>query len=126
MADKIRLVQGDTRPQLRLFLADESTGEPMNLVGATVRLRLRAVGSTEIKEVLTCVLAPGTIDKTGRLVLGEPYTAFGSGGRAICDWTSTALDTPGDFEGEIEVTFSDGGIQTIHDLLQFSIREQAG
>jgi len=124
MADKIRLVQGDTRPQLRLFLKDQSTGTPINLAGAEVRLVFRRVGDDAPKEVLVCNPAPGTVDAAGRVVFGEPYLTFGSGGRAICDWTPTALDEAGEFEGEVEITFGDGGIQTVEQLLNFTVRPQ--
>jgi hypothetical protein len=30
---------------------------------------------------------------------------------------------PGDYEGEIEITFSDSQIQTVYDLLKFKIRQ---
>jgi hypothetical protein len=29
----------------------------------------------------------------------------------------------GDYEGEIEITFADGQVQTVYDLLKFKIRE---
>jgi hypothetical protein len=31
--------------------------------------------------------------------------------------------TPGDYEGEIEITFTDGQIQTVYDVLKFRVRE---
>ena len=37
----------------------------------------------------------------------------------------TALDgPPGDYEGEIEINFSDGTIQTVYDPLKFKLREE--
>jgi hypothetical protein len=30
---------------------------------------------------------------------------------------------PGDYEGEIEITFPDGQIQTVYDPLKFKVRE---
>jgi hypothetical protein len=33
------------------------------------------------------------------------------------------LTVAGDFEGEIEITFGDGQIQTLYDVLKFKIRE---
>jgi hypothetical protein len=30
---------------------------------------------------------------------------------------------PGDYEGEIEITFSDSQIQTVYDTLRFKVRE---
>jgi hypothetical protein len=48
MAEKIKLVQGDTGPQLRLTLTDEDTGTATDLTGATVTLHFRAAGSTTV------------------------------------------------------------------------------
>lgn len=45
MAEKIKLVQGDTRPQVRLTLTDENTGDVIDLTGATVTLHFRALGA---------------------------------------------------------------------------------
>ena len=39
------------------------------------------------------------------------------------DPTSLAGDA-GDYEGEIEITFQDGQIQTVYDLLKFKLREE--
>jgi hypothetical protein len=33
------------------------------------------------------------------------------------------LGEAGDYEGEIQITFSDGTIQTVYDLLKFKLRE---
>ena len=38
-------------------------------------------------------------------------------------WPAAALDTAGTFTGEIEVTYADGGIQTVYDQLKFKVRE---
>lgn len=35
MAEKIKLVQGDTGPQVRLTLTDDITGKAIDLTGAT-------------------------------------------------------------------------------------------
>ncbi len=40
------------------------------------------------------------------------------------DWSVDALDTAGEFEGEVEVTFPDGRIQTAFAILKFQVREQ--
>jgi hypothetical protein len=38
MTEKIKLVQGDTRPVLVCTIKDDTTGLPINISGATVRL----------------------------------------------------------------------------------------
>lgn len=108
MSEKIKLVQGDTRPTLICTLTDDTTGLAINLTGATVRLKFRRVGST----TLTSTIIGSVTNPTGGVV------AF--------FWSSqpTSLDgPPGDYEGEIEITFSDGTIQTVYDPLKFKLRE---
>jgi hypothetical protein len=39
-------------------------------------------------------------------------------------WPAGALDTAGSFEGEIEITFADGTVQTVYDRLRFKVREE--
>lgn len=108
-ADKIKLVQGDTRPTLICTLTDENTGDPINITGATVLLKFRRVGATALTATIT-----GSVTN-------------GAGGVVAFFWTDdpTALDgPPGEYEGEIEITFSDGSIQTVYDLLKFKLRSE--
>jgi hypothetical protein len=108
MAEKIRLVQGDTRPNLVTTLTDSTTGAVINITGATVRLKFRAVGATTLKSTLT-----GTVTD-------------GANGVVVFYWSDdpTSLDgDPGDYEGEIEITFSDTTVQTVYDLLKFKLRQ---
>lgn len=109
MAEKIKLVQGDTKPQVRVTLTDESSGSPIDITGATPRMRFRAVGSTTVLDTLT-----GSV-------------LDGANGVAVFLWNPTTLDVPaGEYEGEIEVTFAagqGGGVQTVYDLLKFKVRE---
>ena len=37
-------------------------------------------------------------------------------------WPTGVLDTPGTFTGEIEITYGDGGIQTVFDQMKFKVR----
>ena len=115
----VKLVVGDTLPELNFTLKDSntaaagktldaddsSTWAAVNLTGATVRFRIREVGSTSVLSTIT-----GTI--TGAST-GEVTIAFPSG-----TWT-----TSGTFEGEIEHTTSGGGIQTVQDLIKFQVRD---
>jgi len=109
MTDKIKLVQGDTKPTLVCTLSDETTGDAINITGATVLLKFRQVGSTTLTATITGVVTNG------------------AAGIVAFYWTSqpTALDgPPGEYEGEIEITFSDGSIQTVYDLLKFKLRSE--
>ncbi len=124
MADKIKLVQGDTKPAIIVSLTDETTGEPIGLNTTTVRMYFRALGETTILTTLTGtliagkVLADGTIDATGA------YATPGAGGRVQFNWGSGDLDIEaGAYEGEIEITYADGTKQTVFDLLKFKLRE---
>ncbi len=107
MTDKIKLVQNDTRPVIVCTLTDEVTGDAITVTGATPRLKMRAVGSTTLQATLTGVVTDGV---NGVVAF---YPAL----------TPEMLDTAGDFEGEIEITFSDGGVQTVYEKLKFKIRE---
>jgi hypothetical protein len=108
MAEKIRLVQGDTRPSLVTTLTDSTTGDAINITGATVRLKFRAAGATTLQATIV-----GTVTD-------------GAAGTVVFDWSDepTSLDgAPGDYEGEIEITFADSTIQTVYDLLKFKLRQ---
>ena len=107
MAEKIRLVQGDTRPALVTTLRDETTDAPIDIGGAAVRLKFREVGAT----VLTDTLAGAVTD--------------GATGACVFHWTPLSLaGEPGEYEGEIEITFANGQIQTVYDLLKFKMRRE--
>lgn len=107
MAEKIRLVQGDTRPQIRITLTDENTGAALDITGATCRMKFRAAGGTAVLDTLV-----GTVTE-------------GPAGVVVFIWNPTSLNVdPGDYEGEIEVTFPAGaGVQTVYELLKFKVRE---
>lgn len=107
MTEKIKLVQNDTRPVIVCTLTDDVTGAPIVITGATPRLKIRAVGGTTLQATLT-----GTVtDGANGVVAFYPATA------------PEMLDTAGDFEGEIEITFADSTVQTLYDVLKFKIRE---
>lgn len=108
MAEKIKLVQGDTSPQIRLTLTDESSGDPIDLTGATVTLHFRAVGSTTVLFSREALVNPETADT----------------GVCVIEWQSGDLNVDfGDYEGEVEIVLADGRRETLFDLLKFKIRE---
>lgn len=108
MSDRIKLVQGDTRPDIKVTLTDASTGDPVIITGATVRLKFRAAESIEV----LATLIGSVID--------------GANGVVAFPWGPGDLDVdPGEYEGEIEVTFANGaGVQTVYDKVKFRVREQ--
>ena len=118
-SDTIKLVTGDAEPMLTITLKDANTAAggqtldendsdtwaAIDLTGSTVRLRMRAIGSTTIKATLTCAIS--------NAINGVITTNFPTG----------TLDTAGTFEGEIEITYPTGGIQTLQDLIKFQVRK---
>jgi len=118
-SDTIKLVVGDTLPELTfnlkdsntaasgatLDVEDSSTWAPINLTGGAVKLRIREVGSTTVLSTITATI---TAPSAGTCTL-----IFPSG-----TWT-----TAGTFEGELEFTKSDGNIQTVQDLVKFKVRD---
>lgn len=107
MTDRIYLVQGDVdRPQIQATITDENSGAVVDITGATVLLKFRRVGSTTLTATVTGVVTDGA---AGLVVF--PMTAASMAGE------------PGDYEGEIQVTFDAGtGVQTVYDLLKFRLR----
>jgi hypothetical protein len=128
MAEKIKLVQGDTKPQLKYVVSDDTTGAVVNMAGATVRLKFRAAGSSTLLFTLTGYLQSGIEDADGNVTLagtGETYAVPGSGGRVAFQFNSGDLDIdPGQYEGELEVTFADSSIQTVYSVTKFQVRAQ--
>ena len=118
-SDSIKLVVGDTLPELNFTLKDSNTAAAgktldvedsttwaaVNLTGGSVKLRIRKVGTTTVLSTITAAITSAAN--------GEATISFPSG-----TWT-----TAGTFEGEIEYTTSAGGIQTVQDLIKFNLRE---
>ena len=108
MTERIKLVRGDTKPQIRLTLTSEENNQPINLTGATVTMHFRA---SESDTVLFSRLA----------FINPEYAATGI---AYIDWEEGDLDQDGgSYEGEIEVVMADGSRETVYDLLKFKLRE---
>lgn len=107
MAEKIRLVQGDNRPYIRLTLR-QADGTAMNLSGeTTVNVHFRQAGATAILATIPCSKVAGGVN-------GEVSFNFPG---------STLNVEPGAYEGEIEVDFN-GEKQTVYEVLKFSVRAQ--
>lgn len=118
----IDLVQGDRLPEIQVSLKDSNSAasgrsldpddptsfSPINIASGSVRMRLRKLGETTIKETLL-----GTITN-------------GSSGDVTFLFGENTLSEAGLFEGEIEFTNADGRTQTVVDLLKFKVRAQFG
>lgn len=115
MVDRIKLVQGDTLPYIKLTLADPATGERINVSDGdvVVRLKFRAAGSTTVLSTLIC-------EKVAETVGATP----GSTGVVRFNFPTGTLNVePGLYEGEVEMDF-DGAIQTVYEVLKFNVRQQ--
>lgn len=108
MAEKIKLVQGDTKPALVCTITDENTGAAINLTGATVRLKFRLAGADTLTATVTGSVTDGAAGQCAFYPASAPEMLQGE---------------PGDYEGEIEITFADSTVQTVYDLLKFRVRE---
>lgn len=108
MTDKIKLVTNDTRPALVCNITDSTTGAAVVLTGATSRLYFRAVGSSTLQATVVGSITNGPNGEVTFYPASAPVMLQGEAG---------------DYEGEIEITFSDGQIQTVYDVLKFKLRE---
>lgn len=114
----LNLVAGDTLPELAFSLKDSSaaasgktldendssTWAPINITGGSVKLRIRELGGTTVKSTLTCTITDGP------------------NGKVATNFPTGTLNKAGTFEGELEMTFASGGIQTVYDLIKLKVR----
>jgi len=119
----INLVKGDDLPALEIILRDSnkavsgqtldisdvSTWSPIDLSDVSaVRLKFRKIGSTTLTDTVTFTRI-------------APYTD----GKVVMDWGLTTLDgDAGDYEGEIEITYTNNKVLTVPDKLKFIMRDQ--
>lgn len=119
----INLVKGDDLPALEIILRDSnkavsgqtldisdvSTWAPIDLTDVSaVRLKFREIGSTTLTDTVTFTRI-------------QPYTD----GKVVMNWGLTTLDgDAGDYEGEIEITYTNNKVLTVPDKLKFIMRDQ--
>lgn len=85
--------QNDTVPGIRATLQNGS-GDPVDLINATVQFHMRAIGSTTVKVDAAAVI----IDEALGLV---QY-----------NWIAADTNVIGSYQAEFEVTYPDGTIET--------------
>jgi hypothetical protein len=118
-SETLNLVVGDTLPALNLTLKDRNTAAsglvldpensaswaPIDITGATVRLRLRELGNSAIVDTRLFSITNG------------------AQGECVANFSTTTFSAAGTYEGEVEITHSNGGIQTVYDLVKFKVRD---
>ena len=118
-SDTIKLVVGDTLPELQFTLKDSNTAASgqtldsensdtwtvVNLTGDTVKLRIREVGKTTVLSTITATVTNASAGECSIIFPTDTWTAAGT------------------FEGEIEMTTSAGKIQTVQDFVKFKVRD---
>lgn len=106
MSTRIKLVQGDNRPYIRLTLK-QADGTPMDVSTATVTMHFRRSGETTVLASIVCTKLNG-----------------GNAGEVSFNFPGNTLDVEaGAYEGEIEIDF-DGERQTVYEPLKFTVRAQ--
>ena len=118
--DTINLVANDTKPEINLVLKDSNTAatgltlDPddsttwavIDITDPTVKVKFRALGTSNILDTMTCVKV-------------APFT----NGACFMPWNADTLAvSAGTYEGEIELTYTDGAILTLFDRLKFKVR----
>jgi hypothetical protein len=108
MTDKIKLVRHDTRPVIVCTITDDTTGSTINITGCTINLFFRAVGSTTLQATVVGSITDGANGQVTFYPSNAPEMLSGAAG---------------DYEGEIQILFTDGSIQTLYDTLKFKVRD---
>ena len=86
--------QNDTRPELDVFLRDDKD-RTINVTGATVKFNMRNASDNIVK-----------------INLGSVTTVSSTSGRVKYSFSTADTDTAGNFDGEFQVTFVGGQVET--------------
>jgi len=102
-----QLVQGDQAPQIKATLKRQDDSSLIDFSGGSCSLKFRAKGGTSVLFTLAAT------------DVGSNFAE----GIAIFSFSGTQLNLDeGYYEGEIEVTYSSGAVETIFEILDFYIR----
>lgn len=105
----IYLVQGDTGPQVKITVTRESTGSAIDVSGGSAALKVRKKGS----ETVVFTLAASTVEND----LAQGILIF------VPNSSELATIAAGNYEAEVEITLSDGTVETIYETIPVVIRE---
>ena len=108
MADVIRLVKGNAKPDIILTLTDDNTASAIDLSAGTTTVTVKFR-----KQNTTAVLSTISTSKVGG----------GTTGQVQFDFSGNVLNVdPGMYEGEVNIDFN-GAIQTVYDVMKFRVRD---
>lgn len=105
----IYLVQGDTGPQIYIKVTREDTGVPIDVSGGSAAFLVRKKGQATVLFTLPAA------DVGSNLEDGNLYFSLDGG--------QLATIAGGNYEGELQLTFSDGIIETVYERVSIVIRE---
>ena len=110
MPDPLKYVQNDSGPPLRATLIDLSTNLPVDVsnAGTTVRFKFR--------------LKP---DGAVTTIVATKPNGGADGGVSVA-FSGGSFSAAGIYEGEFEVTFNTGIVQSTFDKIDLEVREQIG
>lgn len=108
MADVIRLVKGNSKPDIVATLTDDTTGSAIDLSSGTTTVTIKFRASNT-----TTVLSTISTNKVGGGATGQVQFDFSGGVLNV---------TPGMYEGEVNIDFN-GAIQTVYDVMKFRVRD---
>ena len=101
------LVQGDQAPQIQAVIKRADDGSVIDFSGGSCALKFRAKGTT------TTLFTLAAAD------VGQNF----QDGIAVFSFSNTQLNLDeGYYEGEIEITYDSGAVETIFQVLDFYIR----
>jgi len=104
-----QLVKGDQAPQIQAKLTRDDTGAAIDFSGGSCALKFRAKGTT------TTLFTLAAAD------VGQNF----QDGIAVFSFSGTQLTLDeGYYEGEIEITYDSGTVETIFQVLDFYIRAE--
>ena len=103
----VYLVQSDTGSQIKVTLTREDTGNTVDLRDSIVRLKFK-------KKNTATVLSTLTANVGSDFATGEANFVFSGSDTDI---------SAGDYVGEIEVTFTEGSIESVFEILDIVVRE---
>ena len=102
-----QLVKGDQAPQIQATLTRDDTGAAIDFSGGSCALKFRAKGTTT------------TLFTLAATNVGDNFLQ----GKAIFSFSGTQLNlAEGYYEGEIEITYSSGTVETVFAVLDFYLR----
>ena len=102
------IVKKDTAPQVQATITKSYDGSVVDLTGASVKLKFRAKGSTTTLFTLNGFNVPTT-----NFAKGIVLFLFGTNNLDIA---------AGYYEGEVEITYENGTVDTVYEVLNFKLR----